>query len=94
MTEREFFHWLSDVLVRMVVLMLVRILLLMRPISLFAGLMSLQVGLFSKLSSWSFRVMKACCSAMRSTLSCMLRSVAMIRASLLMMLMVLPSAFS
>ena len=94
MTEREFFYWLSDVLVRMVVLILVRILLLMRPISLFAGLMSLQVGLFWKFSLWSFRVMKACCSAMRSTLSCILRLVAMSRASLLMMLMVLTSVFS
>ena len=43
MTDEEFFHWLSVVLFLIVVLMLSRICLLIRPISLFAGLISLQV---------------------------------------------------
>ena len=34
--------------------------LLIRPISLLAGLISLQVGLLLKLSLWSFNEMKAC----------------------------------
>ena len=36
-TDDEFFHWLSPVFCLIVVLMLSRICLLIRPISLFAG---------------------------------------------------------
>ena len=49
-TEADFFHWLRPVLCLTVVLMFSSICLLMRPISLFAGLMRRHVGLFSKLS--------------------------------------------
>ena len=68
-----------------VVLILLRICLLICPMSLFAGLMSLQVGLFWKLSLWSFNVMYARFCAMRSALSCIFRSVAMHHASLFIM---------
>ena len=57
----------------------------MRPISLLAGLMRRHVGVFTKLSLWSFKVMKACRSAMHSTLSSMKSLVAMFLASLLML---------
>ena len=50
MTEAEFFHWLSPVFCLTVVLMSSSICLLMRPISLLAGLMRRHVGLFTKLS--------------------------------------------
>ena len=49
-TEEEFFHWLSDVLFLTSVLILWSICLLIRPISLLAGLISLQVGLLAKFS--------------------------------------------
>ena len=49
-TEEEFFHWLSDVLFLTSVLILWSICLLVRPISLLAGLISLQVGLLAKFS--------------------------------------------
>ena len=49
-TEGEFFHWLSDVLFLTSVLILWSICLLIRPISLLAGLISLQVGLLAKFS--------------------------------------------
>ena len=68
-----------------VALMFLSIYLLMCPISLFAGLISRHVGLFSKLSLWSFKVMKACRSAMHLALSAMRRLVAMFLASLLML---------
>ena len=93
MTDSEFFHWLRDVVFLIVVLIFSKICLLMRPISLFAGLINLHFGLFSKFSLWSLRVMNACRSAMRSALSWMLRSVAMFRASLLISWMVLSFAF-
>ena len=48
--EEEFFHWLSDVLFLTSVLILWSICLLIRPISLLAGLISLQVGLLAKFS--------------------------------------------
>ena len=51
------------------------------------------MGLFSKLSLWSFKVMKACRSAMHSALSSMWRLVAMFLASLLMLWMMLVLAF-
>ena len=92
-TEAELFHWLRPVLCLAVVLMFSSICLLMRPISLFAGLMRRHVGLFSKLSLWSFEVMKACRSAMHSALSSMWRLVAMFLASLLMLWMMLVLAF-
>ena len=41
MTDDEFFHWLRPVFCLTVVLMFARISLLIRPISLFVGLMSL-----------------------------------------------------
>ena len=47
-TEEEFFHWLSDVLFLTSVLIIWSICLLIRPISLLAGLISLQVGLLAK----------------------------------------------
>ena len=50
MTEAEFFHWLRPVFCLTVVLMFSSITLLMRPISLLAGLMRRHVGLFTKLS--------------------------------------------
>ena len=65
----------------------------MRPISLFAGFISLRIGLFWKLSLWSFSVMNACHSAMRSVWSSMFMLVAMFLASLLIALMVLALAF-
>jgi len=77
MTDDEFFHWLRPVFCLTVVLIFARISLLIRPISLFAGLMSLHVGLFWKLSLWSLSVIKACRSAMRSARSSMFRLVAM-----------------
>ena len=49
-TEEEFFHWLSDDLFHTSVLILSSICLLIRPISLLAGLISLQVGLLAKFS--------------------------------------------
>ena len=49
-TEKEFFHWLSDVLFLTSVLILWSMCLLIRPISLLAGLISLQVGLLAKFS--------------------------------------------
>lgn len=49
-TEEEFFHWLSDDLFHTSVLILWSICLLIRPISLLAGLISLQVGLLAKFS--------------------------------------------
>ena len=49
-TEEEFFHWLSDVLFLTTVLILWSICLPIRPISLLAGLISLQVGLLAKFS--------------------------------------------
>ena len=49
-TEEEFFHWLSDVLFLTSVLILWSICLLIHPISLLAGLISLQVGLLAKFS--------------------------------------------
>ena len=70
-TEAEFFHWLTPVLCLTVVLMFSSIGLLMRPISLFAGLIRRHVNLFSKLSLWSFKVMKACRSAMTVLGSCL-----------------------
>ena len=92
-TDDEFFHWLSPVFCLIVVLMLSRICLLIRPISLFAGLMSLHVGLFWKLSLWSLRVMNACRFAIHSARSSMLRLAAMFLASLLMLMMSLSFAF-
>ena len=53
----------------------------MSPMLLLAGLMSLQVGLFSKLSLWSLRVIKACCFAIMSILSPMFKSFAMVLSS-------------
>ena len=50
MTEAEIFHWLSSVFCLTVVLTFSSICLLMRPISLLAGLMRQHVGLFTKLS--------------------------------------------
>ena len=76
-TDDEFFHWLSPVFCLIVVLMFSRICLLIRPISLFAGLMSLHVGLFWKLSLWSLSVMNACRFAIHSVRSSMLRLAAM-----------------
>ena len=93
MTDDEFFHWLRPVFCLTVVLMFARISLLIRPISLFAGLMSLHVGLFWKLSLWSLSVIKACRSAMRSARSSMFRLVAMAWASLLIVVIVLEFAF-
>ena len=52
-TEAELFHWMRPVLF-LTVLIISSICLLMRPISLFAVLMR-HVGLFSKLSLWSFK---------------------------------------
>ena len=45
-TDVEFFHWLRPVFRLIVVLMFSRSCLLIRPISLLAGLTSWQVGLF------------------------------------------------
>ena len=49
-TEEEFFHWLSDVLFLTSVLILWSICLLIRPISLLAGLISLHVGLLAMIA--------------------------------------------
>ena len=57
-TEEVFFHWFTFVTLSSFLLMLSRICLLFFPSSCFDGLISLQVGLFSKLSLWSFKVMK------------------------------------
>ena len=54
--QTEFFHWFSEALSLIFVLILSRICLLIRPISLFAGLISLQVGLLWKLSLWPLRL--------------------------------------
>ena len=59
-TDDGLFHWLRLVFCLTVVLIFSRICLLMRPISLFAGFICLHVGLFWKLSLWSFSVMNAC----------------------------------
>ena len=83
-TDDEFFHWLSPVFCLIVVLMFSKICLLIRPISLFAGLMSLHLGLFWKLSLWSLRVMNACRFAIHSVRSSMMRLAAMFLASLVM----------
>ena len=49
-TEEEFFHLLSDVLFRMLVLILWSICLLICLILVLAGLISLQVGLLANFS--------------------------------------------
>ena len=61
-----FFHWLSFVFVLISEFIRSRICLLTLPSSLFAGLIRRQVGWLAKLSLWSFRVIKACCFAIRS----------------------------
>ena len=91
--EVELFHWWRPVLCLTAVFMFSSICSLMRPISLFAGLMRWHVGLFSNLSLWSFKVMKPCRSAMHSALSSMWGLVAMFLASLLMLWMMLVLAF-
>ena len=83
-TDAEFFHWLTIVSDLISVLIRSRIFLLTRPISLFAGLINLHVGLLLKFSLWSFRVMNACFFAMVSNLSSISRSLAIFLASSLM----------
>ena len=58
-TEEVFFHWFTFVTFSSFLLMCSRICLLIFPISRFEGLTNLRVGLFSKLSLWSLKVMKA-----------------------------------
>jgi len=58
-----FFHWCRYVLVRMLLFILSKICLLICPISGLQGLIRRQLGLFMKLSLWSFSVMKASCSS-------------------------------
>ena len=53
-TDREFFHWLTDVFALMVVTILSRMFLLTIPISLLAGFINLQGGVFSKFSLKAF----------------------------------------
>ena len=65
-TSFVFFHWLSFVFVLISEFIRSRICLLTLPSSLFAGLIRRQVGWLAKLSLWSFRVIKACCFAIRS----------------------------
>ena len=60
MTELEFIHWLTCMAVLMLLLILSRMGLLMRVISLYAGFMSLHGNLFAKFSLWSFSVTNAC----------------------------------
>ena len=59
-TDVEFFHWLRPVFPLIVVLMFSRTCLLIRRISLLAGLIGQQVGLFWKFSLRSLSVIKAC----------------------------------
>ena len=92
-TDEEFFHLLTIVVCLMDALILSRICLLMRPNSLFAGLINLQEGLFRKLSLWSFRVTNACRSAICSALSWMFISVAICCASWFIVWIMLPDAF-
>ena len=64
------------------------IFLLTRPISLFAGLINPQVGLFWKFSLRFLSDMKACCFAIHSILSAVSSSVAKSFASSLIMLLI------
>lgn len=83
--EEEFFHWLRDVLFLTSVLILWSICLLIRPISLLAGLIMLRVGFLATFSLWSLSDMKGCRSALRSVRSWLSSSVAMAFASWLIL---------
>ena len=58
MTVYVIFHWLSCEFSRILLFILSKITLLIFPSSLFAGLISLTVGLFWKFSLWSFSDIK------------------------------------
>ena len=92
-TEEVFFHWFNKVLLHMLVVIFSSILLLTSPISLFAGLINLQVGLFLKFSLWSFDGMNACSFAIHSVLSSISSLVAIPFASSLMASKTFSSAF-
>ena len=62
-TSLVFFHWFSVSAFRTLLLIFSSFCLLMTPISLLDGFISLHVGLFRKLGLWSFRVKKASFSA-------------------------------
>ena len=86
MTDIEFFHWLTATMGLMFCRMVSSIFLLIMPISLFAGLISLQGKLCSKLSLWSFNVIKASFLASISVLSSKSSFCAILFASALMLL--------
>ena len=67
--------------------------MLIRPTSVFDGLINLQVGLFAKLSLWSFSVINASFLAIDSTRSSMVNALLIDLASSLMSLICLTSAF-
>ena len=87
-TCRVDLHWFRPRASLMAMFIGSRIFLLIFPIWLFAGLMSLHLGLFSKSGLWSFRVMNAVFPASCSTLSSMPSSAVIARASVLISLMV------
>ena len=76
-TSDVLFHWLSFVVFLIFDLILSRICLLTFPSSLFVRFMRRHVGWLTKLSLWSFRVIKACCFAICSVRVSMLSSWAM-----------------
>ena len=67
--ELVFFHWFTFKVSLSCVLMLSSMFLLIFPISLFVGLMSLHVNLVRKSILWSFMVMNDCVFARVSTQS-------------------------
>ena len=71
-TASEFFHWFTLVALGSSLLIRSSVCLEIFPISLFVGFISLHVGLFLKLSLWSFSVIYAGFSAMTSILSAIL----------------------
>ena len=73
----EFLHWFTWLRVRRLELIWSRKTLLTLPNSLFAGLMNLQFGWFSKFSLWSLSDINACIFAMVCILLHMLCSFAM-----------------
>ena len=68
-TDEMFFHWFSKIVLFMFVFIFSSIFSLSSPISLFARLINLQVGLFLKFSLWSFNVMKATSMAKKTSAS-------------------------
>lgn len=92
-TDAVFFHWLNSDTLAILLLILLRIVLLILPISDLLGLTSRQVGLLAKIGLWSFSVMNVSLLAAVSTLSSMPSFVAMFLYSEWMARVVLGCAF-